>query len=178
MIDPQPRPGGGRDGGDAPPDFDAFISYAHSDGRDVAAALEVGLRGRGLRVWLDDARMSVGDSILGEIRDGLERSSHMVAVVSPAYLERPPALMELGTALLGRPDRRIFPILHKTRLEDVSGRLSWLADTVMLSWDAIRSGSWTGLPGPPGAGEPARKGIPPNRSTRMCGHRRAQWATR
>ena len=124
---------GGNDGS-APP-YDVFISYAHKDGMDVAARLEEGLKRRGLRVWRDETRLSAGDTIHDEIKRGLANSSHMVAVITPAYLERASPLMELGAAVYGSHVGRIIPVLHGTRHLDVERALPALAGRYMKTWD-------------------------------------------
>jgi len=120
--------------GSAPP-HDVFISYAHEDGMEVAALLEEGLFHNGLCVWRDETRLSAGDTIHDEIKRGLANSSHMVAVITPAYLERASPLMELGAAVYGSHVGRIIPVLHGTRHLDVERALPALAGRYMKTWD-------------------------------------------
>lgn len=129
---PPPAPGG--NGGAARP-YDMFISYAHEDGKDVAALLEYGLTCRGLRVWRDETRLSAGDTIHDEISRGLASSSHMVAVITPAYLKRASPLMELGAVVYGNHVGRIIPVLHGTRHLVVERTLPALAGRYMKAWD-------------------------------------------
>ena len=129
---PPAAPGGNDD--TAPP-HDVFISYAHEDGMEVAALLEEGLIHKGLCVWRDETRLSAGDTIHDEIKRGLANSSHMVAVITPAYLERASPLMELGAAVYGSHVGRIIPVLHGTRHLDVERALPALAGRYMKTWD-------------------------------------------
>ena len=115
--------------------WDVFISYAHKDGKEVAAKLEEGLVRRGLRVWRDVARLSAGDKVSATIMGALERSAHAVTVISPAYDKSRYAMIELGKMLGGRLKDRIIPILYKTSHSEVAPRLPMLADTFMGSWD-------------------------------------------
>ena len=124
----------GSNDGSAPP-HDVFISYAHEDGMEVAALLEEGLSHKGLCVWRDETRLSAGDTIHDEIKRGLANSSHMVAVITPAYLERASPLMELGAAVYGSHVGRIIPVLHGTRHLDVERALPALAGRYMKTWD-------------------------------------------
>ena len=112
-----------------------FVSYAHKDGKDVAVRIEEGLRKMGLRVWRDETDLSVGDRISGKVGDALARSSHMVAVVSPTYLDRGPTMMELGGKMLGGGGGAVFPVLLGTSPADVAGKVPWLVDTFMRYWD-------------------------------------------
>ena len=112
-----------------------FMSYAHEDSKDVAARLEEGLTLRGLRVWRDEIHLSAGDTIHDEIKRGLASSSHMVAVITPAYLKKAPPLMELGTVVSGNHGGRIIPVLHVIRHLDMERKLSALAGRYMKTWD-------------------------------------------
>lgn len=144
-------------------DYDVFISYAHEDGKGAAAGLEDGLIKRGLRVWRDETSISIGDPMAGKIRDGLGRSSHMVAVVSPAYLESAWARMELGGMLLGSHGGRILPVLRGICHGKASGSLPALANTLMGSWDGDPEQLMDDIAravGGAGAG-PHPKGLPP-----------------
>ena len=129
---PPPAPAGS---GGAAYHYDVFISYAHEDGKDVAALLHEGLTRRGLRVWRDETRLSAGDMIHDEIKKGLASSSHVVALITPEYLKRAPPLIELGMASYGNHAGRIIPVLHGTRHQDVERQLFVLAGRYMLTWD-------------------------------------------
>ncbi len=96
---------------------------------------EDGLRERGLRVWRDEIGLSMGDSMSEGIRKGLVGSSHMVAVVTPGYLESEWARMEIGGMLLGRHGGRVLAVLDGIGHAEATGRLAALAGTVMRSWD-------------------------------------------
>ena len=128
-----PPPAPGRNGGAARL-YDVFISYAHTDGGDVAALLEEGLTRRGLRVWRDEPRVNLGDALSGEIGRGLCSSSHAVAVISPAYADRRWTMIELGGIMYGGLGGRIIPILHKTDRDYVASNLPMLADRLAGTW--------------------------------------------
>ena len=130
-------PGGARKGQRA---YDVFISYAHKDGRSIAVRIEDGLRERDLRVWRDEIGLSMGDSMSEGIRKGLVGSSHMVAIVTPGYLESEWARMEIGGMLLGRHGGRVLAVLDGIGHAEATGRLAALAGTVMRSWDGGAEG--------------------------------------
>ena len=121
-------------GGAARP-YDAFISYAHEDGMDVAARLEEGLARRGLRAWRDETRLRLGDTLSDEIMRGLDNSSHAIVVVSPAYADRRWTMIELGGMMRGGFKGRIIPVLYKTDRSHVASRLPMLADRLAGTWD-------------------------------------------
>lgn len=115
--------------------YDAFISYAHKDGSEIAARLEAGLVRRGLRVWRDVARLSAGDRISTTIMDALACSGCAVTVISPAYTKSRYTMIELGGMLGGRHGGKITPVLYKTRPDDVASKLPMLADIRMDPWN-------------------------------------------
>ena len=129
---PPAAPGGA--GGAARP-YDAFISYAHEDGMDVAARLEEGLARRGLRVWRDETRLRLGDTLSDEIMRGLDNSSHAIVVVSPAYADSRWTMIELGGMMRGELRGRIIPVLYETDRGRVASRLPMLADRLAGTWD-------------------------------------------
>ena len=118
--------------------YDVFISYAHKDGRDVAAQLDAGLVDRGLTVWRDKSQMQIGSTICDEIKDGLDNSRYAIVVITPAYYERRNTLMELGGIVFGDYKGKIIVILHKTSREDVAQKLPALADNIMSCWNDER----------------------------------------
>lgn len=86
-------------------------------------------------MWRDETRLSAGDMIHDEIKKGLASSSHVVALITPAYLKRAPPLIELGMASYGNHAGRIIPILHGTRHRDVERQLFVLAGRYMKTWN-------------------------------------------
>jgi hypothetical protein len=74
----------------APLDYDAFLSYAHSD-RPVAVGIQRGLQRigrragqlRALRVFRDDTDLAASPDLWGILRKALVRSRYMVVVLSP-----------------------------------------------------------------------------------------------
>ena len=60
-----------------------FISYAHADeplARDLADAL----RGHGLRVWIDQSELRIGDSLIERLAEAIAEGDFVVALVSDA----------------------------------------------------------------------------------------------
>jgi WD40 repeat protein len=73
-----------------PPEYDAFLSYAHRD-RQVTIAIQKGLhqigrrlgRLRALRVFRDDTNLTASPDLWGKITEALDRSGYMIVVLSP-----------------------------------------------------------------------------------------------
>ena len=58
-----------------------FISHSHRD-RAFAISLADKLRAAGLRVWVDEAELQVGDSLLSKIADGIRDADYLAVVLS------------------------------------------------------------------------------------------------
>jgi hypothetical protein len=65
---------------------DIFISYCHQD-RNVAVALESGLRALGFSVWRDVGQMRAGQSLGSEIEQAIQSAVCVVACLSSASVQ-------------------------------------------------------------------------------------------
>src|SRR5688572_1660795 len=96
------------------PSWDVFISHAREDKVAVARPLAEALLRSGLRVWLDEQEISLGDSLTGKINEGLAQSRYGVVILSPDFLAKEWPKRELG-ALLAielKHGKRVLPVLH------------------------------------------------------------------
>lgn len=96
-----------------PFDYDVFLSHSSVDQPRVRRLAEQ-LRDAGLRVWLDEWAVQVGDDIYLAIERGLERSRCLVLCLSRAALRSEWVALERSTALFRDPtnrDRRFLPVL-------------------------------------------------------------------
>src|SRR5688500_15790467 len=59
-----------------------FLSHSHKDKR-FARRLAGDLVRWGVRVWIDEAEILVGDSLIAKIRDGLDQMEYVGAILSP-----------------------------------------------------------------------------------------------
>lgn len=95
-------------------EYDVFISHASEDKQDVALPLARHLQTRGLRVWIDESELSLGDSLRRKIDHGLSQSRFGVVILSPAFFSKEWPNKELD-ALVAREDGRdkvILPVWH------------------------------------------------------------------
>ena len=67
-------------------EWDIFISHASEDKTKVARPLAEALRKAGVRVWLDEHQLKVGDSLSEKIDEGLSHSRFGAVILSPAFL--------------------------------------------------------------------------------------------
>lgn len=89
-----------------------FISYAHAD-KDLAVALYQGLKENGLRVWIDQHELRIGDSLLTRIAEAVYSIDFFIALVSTASAESPWCQKELALASSGALNRnglRVLPL--------------------------------------------------------------------
>ncbi|GCF16085.1 hypothetical protein Harman_40200 [Haloarcula mannanilytica] len=110
---------------------DVFISYSHSDSKEVAKLLGQELTSMGIAVWLDDIEMSIGSSIRESIDDGLTQSEYGVVILSKGYFEGTSewelnGLVEKHT----NEDDVILPLWHNIGHDYVYQQSPSLADLV------------------------------------------------
>lgn len=111
-------------------DFDVFISHASEDKEDLARPLAEQLRGRGLKVWLDETELKLGDSLRRSIDYGLSKSRYGLVILSPEFLRKEWPQKELD-GLVAREDgteKVILPIWHNVTRSDIVAYSPMLAD--------------------------------------------------
>lgn len=110
-------------------DWDVFISHASEDKDDVARPLANHLAGYGLKVWLDESELHVGDSLRTKIDEGLALSRFGIVVLSPSFFSKTWTKSELD-GLVARENngfKVILPIWHDLDQEDIRLRSPILA---------------------------------------------------
>src|SRR4051794_33157027 len=113
--------------------YDVFLSHSSKDKAIVRAVAEQ-LRADGLRVWLDDWEIRVGDSIPAKIEEGLERSRVLVLCMSANAFGSDWTTLESYTFRFRDPlnkERHFIPL----RLDDTDPKGS-LAQFQYINWKA------------------------------------------
>jgi hypothetical protein len=121
-----------------------FISYSHAD-KQLARLLAEALRQRGLRVWIDEGELKVGDSLIERIATAIAEIDFFLALVSESSRTSNWCRKELALAVtgeLGREGVRVLPVrvagaemppalldvfyleLDQTNIEDVAGQIA------------------------------------------------------
>ena len=75
-----------------------YISYSHKD-KDFVTPLLYSLNELGIETWIDDLEIKSGDNIFEKIQHGLSEASHLIVVLSTAYVESKWTRTELNTFL-------------------------------------------------------------------------------
>jgi TIR domain len=116
-------------------DYDVFISHASEDKEAVARPLARHLQKLGLRVWIDECELTLGDSLRRKIDTGLSQSQYGVVVLSPAFFGKEWPNKELD-GLVAREDgsgKVVLPIWHNVNASDVLRHSPLLAAKIAVS---------------------------------------------
>jgi hypothetical protein len=138
-------------------DYDVFISHASEDKEAVARPLAAHLVSLGLRVWLDEFELTLGDNLRRKIDHGLSRSKYGLVILSPEFLLKEWPNKELD-GLVAREEGRdkvVLPIWHNVSAADIlkfspllAGRVAvstsqGLAHVASRVFDAVRRDEFT-----------------------------------
>jgi hypothetical protein len=72
-----------------------FLSHSHAD-KPFAKQLVADLRNAGHSVWIDEAEINIGDSLIAKIRTGLDQVDFVCAILSKASANSPWVEKELA----------------------------------------------------------------------------------
>ncbi len=112
--------------------YDVFISHASEDKDEVARPLAEALREQGVRVWLDDFELKIGDSLRRKIDRGLAGSRMGLVVLSQSFIKKGWTNYELDgivtRAVSG--EQVLLPVWHDITKEQVVAFSPSLADKV------------------------------------------------
>jgi len=95
----------------------AFLSHSSND-KGFVRKLAADLVANGVKVWIDEQRILVGDSVPEKIAQGLAESDFFLIVVSRSSVESPWVKKELNSALVHEIERRKVAVLP-IKLDDV-----------------------------------------------------------
>lgn len=114
--------------------YDVFLSFATPD-ETAAGNLRDELQARGLDVWMVDAQVGLGQSLVTGIDSGIGSSRCGICFVTPAYVDpnRFWPRQELAALIMGR--KRVIPVISGLGFDDVDEFSSLLGDRKGLSTD-------------------------------------------
>lgn len=119
---------------------DIFICHASEDKVSVARPLASSLAQRGLSYWIDEAEISVGESITERVNEGLKVSEFVVVILSRAFMAKNWPKRELWAVLnLEAKSAKviIIPILvgTPTEVDGIVEEFPLLNDKLFLLWN-------------------------------------------
>ena len=117
--------------------WDVFISHAQEDKAEVARPLAKLLTDQGLRVWIDETELTIGDSLRQKIDEGLSKSKFGVVVLSESFFSKRWPQTELN-ALWSREtevNKVVLPVWHRINRDVVAAVSPLLADKLGVSTD-------------------------------------------
>ncbi|MEM6452254.1 MAG: toll/interleukin-1 receptor domain-containing protein [Cyanobacteria bacterium P01_D01_bin.105] len=92
-----------------------FLSHNHAD-KPFVRKLARDLEGHGVKCWLDEAEMKIGDSLIQKIREGIDNVDFFAVILSPNSITAPWVVNELDVAMnlqiSGKPIK-VLPVMLK-----------------------------------------------------------------
>ena len=122
-----------------PSSVDVFVSYASEDRDAIARPLAEELHRRGLKVWYDEIKLQLGDSLRRSIDEGLIGCRFAVVVLSPRYFAKEWTQYELDSLVsrqTGEKQKIILPIWCDVNSGEVRSFSPKLADLKAVQWSA------------------------------------------
>lgn len=118
-----------------PKEWDVFISHAHKDKDEIVRPLAHALQQLGLRVWFDEFKLRIGDSLRRKIDQGIARSAFGVVVLSTAFFAKNWTQYELDGLVTRSVDgsQVLLPLWHKVTKAEVMAQSPSLADKLARS---------------------------------------------
>jgi TIR domain len=112
--------------------WDVFISHASEDKDSVARPLANHLKELGLKVWLDEHEIHIGDSLRAKLDAGLAKSRFGIVILSPSFFSKrwPKAELDGLVARETEGTKVVLPIWHNLDYDDVAKRSPILAGRV------------------------------------------------
>lgn len=99
-----------------------FLSHNSND-KDFVRKLHLDLEAHGVRTWLDEAEIKVGESLIEKIRQGIDEMEYVAAILSPASVASPWVQRELDVAMNQEIHGRkvkVLPLMYKDAISLVS----------------------------------------------------------
>lgn len=89
---------------------EVFISYNHND-KDIARSIANDLNEVGIKSWIDEGQLDIGDSIIEKIADGLDTVKYIVALISKHSITSNWVKKELSIAMTKEINSRRLKVL-------------------------------------------------------------------
>lgn len=115
--------------------WDVFVSHASEDKETIARPLASALEALGVTVWLDEVRLTIGDSLRRKIDQGIRSSRFAVVVFSASFMTKGWTQYELDGIVTKTVagEQNLLPIWHNVTKDQIVSYSPSLADKVALS---------------------------------------------
>lgn len=115
--------------------WDVFISHACEDKAEVARPLANMLAEAGLKVWLDEAELNLGDSLREKIEEGLAKSQFGVVILSHNFFNKQWAKSELNGLFSKdlQEGKVLLPVWHNIEQSEILNYSPMLSDKFAAS---------------------------------------------
>lgn len=115
---------------------DFFICHVSADKESVVRPLARAIQAEGMSVWLDEAEILVGDSIIRAVQKGLRMARFVICCVSDSFFDRGFPNAELSAALQSEIDKGetvVVPVVN-CALNRFKEELPLMADKRVAEW--------------------------------------------
>jgi hypothetical protein len=112
-----------------------FVCHVTADKKEFVTPLANELQKFGVRVWLDEFILKVGDSLRQKIDEGLSKSRFGVVVFSPSFFQKkwPQAELDgLFAREMGGRRKVILPVRHGISISELVGKVPLLSGKYVL----------------------------------------------
>ena len=92
-----------------------FLSHTSVD-KPFVRRLAQDLELQGIRYWIDEAEIRVGESLIQKIREGIDTMTHLAVVLSPSSVDAPWVQREVDVAMnqeIAGGKVKVLPLLYK-----------------------------------------------------------------
>jgi hypothetical protein len=114
-----------------------FLCHSSEDKKEIVRPVYEALLDIGKTAWLDEAEMTVGDSLTREIQSALSQCEFVVVFLSKSFLSKGWPQEELNASLniqIATQKKRVLPIIIDISHEELTTSLPFLADKLHLRW--------------------------------------------
>ncbi len=87
-----------------------YLSYSHRD-KDFARRLASDLKKAGIRVWIDESALKIGDNFAEKMREGIKEVDYLAVLISPNSLSSRWVSQEIQLALTQESDSNKLKVL-------------------------------------------------------------------
>jgi hypothetical protein len=87
-----------------------FLSHSHAD-KEFVRKLASDLKAAGARVWIDEAELKIGDSLIQKVREGIDTMDYLAVILSPDSVKSSWVQKEVDIAMNQEIEGRMVKVL-------------------------------------------------------------------